>query len=73
MRQISHDPFGRFSVYSDRVYTASECAWCGQHKQTPTGRPYLIRYSSESDSIGSRRESNPRLFCSISCLRCFAH
>lgn len=73
MRQLLHDAFGRFAVYSERVYTQADCAYCGQRKQTPTGRSFLFRYSQQADGIYTRRESVSRLFCSISCLRCVSH
>lgn len=64
--QVSRDPYARETTYRKRVYVEhATCAWCGSQKQTPTGRPYLFEYSTESD--GGRTSTDRRLFCGIGC------
>lgn len=71
-RLISHDPFARTEIHSSRVYISSgqTCSWCGQVNKTPKGRAFLNSYGIEYDS--GRKNTHPKLFCSISCFRDYA-
>ena len=72
MRAISHDAFGRFTIYRETVFTvAKTCEFCGNAKKTPKGTPYLYKYYVENDGITARKIPLKGLFCSISCARSY--
>lgn len=75
MRAISHDAFGRFTIYRETVFTAhataKTCEFCGNVKKTPKGTPYLYKYYVEDDGITSRKIPLKGLFCSIECARSY--
>lgn len=67
--QVSHDPFGRYSIIRKVVepYRNDTCEWCGQLRKGGN----LFRYGTESDSIGGGTSWDSELFCSISCRRSY--
>lgn len=69
MPKISRNPFAREELHSTREYTASGCKWCGNTRQTKTGRKYLYRYEVQSD--GGRVAQLCGLFCSVGCMRVY--
>lgn len=71
MAYVSRDPFARQELHRTREYApqwasgVDHCAWCGQARRTPGGRPYLYRYEVQTD--GGRILRDDRLFCSKGC------
>ena len=72
-RLISRDPFAREELHRRTVDVADimgmgfthSCDYCGNVKQTPTGRTYLFSYFTETD--GGRTCTDSHLFCSKGC------
>jgi len=67
MRQIVHEPFGRFTLYSKRIYVNETCEYCGSVKTTPKGRKFLFNYGYQSDGYGAKLQFENRYFCSKNC------
>ena len=62
----NRDPFAREELHSERVYEPGQpCDWCGQLRQTKSGRPWLYRFRVEPDAGRTFRDH--KLFCSREC------
>jgi hypothetical protein len=61
MIEISHDAFGRFSVYSKKTDAKNPCPNCGQVSK--------FIYGVEKDGRPGRIDWQEKAFCSIGCMR----
>jgi hypothetical protein len=70
---MTRDPFAREEVHRTRQYypgyLVPDCSWCGGHKNTPSGRPFIYRYWYETDG-GSHWEIAGN-FCSQDCFKTY--
>jgi hypothetical protein len=64
---VKRDPFAREEIYRKREYGigGNKCTWCGRVNRTPKGKPFLFRYTLETD--GGRKFDITGLFCSEQC------
>lgn len=72
MALVSRDPIARLELHSRRDYDnlhGCGCAWCGELRHTPKGRPFLMTFWHESD--GGRKSEVPGRFCTVSCYRSY--
>ena len=72
-RLVSHDPFTREELHSERIKVcASTCDWCGSAKHTKSMLPYLFRYWIEhDDSLIRAKNYIDGCFCSVDCMRSY--
>lgn len=60
--QISHDPFGRFSIMRRKAPEGAQCKWCGQKAK--------YEYGTERDDRG-RTDWDGKYFCSLGCRKSY--
>lgn len=60
-------------VFGTREYVRADktCSWCGQNKENPGGKKYLIKYHVESPN--GRKFPVSGEFCSFGCMKSYHH
>lgn len=68
-RLISHDPFSRTEFHRTNWNPDAHetCFECRGLRYSPSGKPYLFKYYTESDDHGGYKHWHSGLFCSIQC------
>ena len=69
--EISHEPFGRFSVVR-RVHTdLVSCDYCGGYRLRQGQEQKPFEYGTESDSRPGRPSWDDRVFCCLACRQAY--